>query len=161
MGLGIRCTVTSSQIRKYARRCEDIVYDEFIKELTKIGQEAETKIQNRSYDESWVDVTGNLRSSIGYAVYSRGKIVAQSAFDFGHGEEGKLAGKAYVERIASRYKSICALAVVAGMDYAKLVEAKENKDVLASVQLQILSEIDGRLKAAKERAVAKINRLNL
>lgn len=161
MGLGIRATVTTKQIRKYARRCEEIVYDEFVKELSKIGQEAESTIQNRSHDESWIDRTGNLRSSIGYAVYSRGKIVAQSAFNFGHGEVGKAEGRRYVEHIASRYKSVCALAVVAGMDYAKLVEAMENKDVLASVQLQILSEVDGRLKAAKARAMAKMKRLTL
>ena len=47
------------------------------------------------------------------------------------------------------------------MNYADFVEAKENKDVLASTELWARSVVDGKLKLAVDKAVSRINQIKL
>lgn len=63
--------------------------------------------------------------------------------------------------LAKEYSQVYALVVVAAMNYADFVEAKENKDVLASTELWARSVVDGKLKLAVERAVSRINQIKL
>lgn len=66
-----------------------------------------------------------------------------------------------VADLAKEYSQVYALVVVAAMNYADFVEAKENKDVLASTELWARSVVDGKLKLAVERAVSRINQIKL
>ena len=66
-----------------------------------------------------------------------------------------------VADLAKEYSQVYALVVVAAMNYADFVEAKENKDVLASTGLWARSVVDGKLKLAVERAVSRINQIKL
>lgn len=59
--------------------------------------------------------------------------------------------------LAKEYSQVYALVVVAAMNYADFVEAKENKDVLASTELWARSVVDGKLKLAVDKAVSRIN----
>ena len=52
-----------------------------------------------------------------------------------HGSEGSRLGKVLAEERAKKYSNGYALIVVAGMNYAELVEARDNKSVLASAEL--------------------------
>lgn len=63
--------------------------------------------------------------------------------------------------IAEKYSQVYALVVVAAMNYADFVEAKENKDVLASTELWARSVVDGKLKLAVDKAVSRINQIKL
>lgn len=63
--------------------------------------------------------------------------------------------------LAKEYSQVYALVVVAAMNYADFVEAKENKDVLASTELWARSVIDGKLKLAVDKAVSRINQIRL
>lgn len=63
--------------------------------------------------------------------------------------------------LAEEYSQVYALVVVAAMNYADFVEAKENKDVLASTELWARSVIDGKLKLAVDKAVSRINQIRL
>lgn len=63
--------------------------------------------------------------------------------------------------IAKEYSQVYALVVVAAMNYADFVEAKENKDVLASTELWARSVVDGKLKLAVDKAVSRINQIRL
>lgn len=63
--------------------------------------------------------------------------------------------------LAKEYSQVYALVVVAAMNYADFVEAKENKDVLASTELWARSAVDGKLKLAVDKAVSKINQIKL
>lgn len=63
--------------------------------------------------------------------------------------------------LAKEYSQVYALVVVAAMNYADFVEAKENKDVLASTELWARSVIDGKLKFAVDKAVSRINQIRL
>lgn len=66
-----------------------------------------------------------------------------------------------VADLAKEYSQIYALVVVAAMNYADFVEAKENKDVLASTELWARSVVDGKLKLAVDKAVSRINQIRL
>lgn len=66
-----------------------------------------------------------------------------------------------VADLAKEYSQVYALVVVAAMNYADFVEAKENKDVLASTELWARSVVDGKLKIAVDKAVSKINQIKL
>ena len=63
--------------------------------------------------------------------------------------------------LAKEYSQVYALVVVAAMNYVDFVEAKENKDVLASTELWARSVVDGKLKLAVDKAVSRINQIRL
>lgn len=85
--------------------------------------------------KSYKDQTGNLRSSIGYAVSVDGNIVQMSSFDVvKNGGEGATEGKEYVLQLIRDYPQGIVLIVVAGMNYATYVSAK-GYDVLDSSEL--------------------------
>ena len=63
--------------------------------------------------------------------------------------------------LAKEYSQVYALVVVAAINYADFVEAKENKDVLASTELWARSVVDGKLKLAVDKAVSRINQIRL
>lgn len=134
-----------------------ILQKEILRALAYLGEQCIIKVRDRSGEDSWFDQTGNLRSSIGYAVYGHGRKVIESAFDIvKDGSQGSVEGKKMIDELASKYAETFALVVVAGMDYADMVEAMENKDVLASAELWAKREIQGYVDRAKARALRRI-----
>lgn len=117
------------------------------------------RIRNRSAKESWIDHTGNLRSSIGFAVYEQGSKYMESAFSqVLRGTDGSAKGKKMINDLAKEYSRVYALVVVAGMEYAGEVEALESKDVLASTKIWATSIVEQRVKTAIDSAVNEINK---
>jgi len=93
--------------------------------LNFIGQEFIKKARDKSAGGgSYRDQTGNLRSSVAYAIYDDGKEV-NSDFEVADKDEDgsgvKNAKKLAKEMVA---KTGLCLIVVAGMDYAAAVESK-------------------------------------
>lgn len=153
-------TTTKSQILNYISQSMKIVHDEILRALSYLGEQCVIKIRDRSANESWIDQTGNLRSSIGYAIYEKGRKEIESAFKIVKtGVEGSSEGKKMIDELASSYSNTYALVVVAGMNYAEYVEAKDNKDVLASTELFARKEVAKYLSKAIKRAEAKIEKL--
>ena len=153
-------TTPLSEVDRILYKSFEILKNEITKCLVKLGEECIAKIRERSKEESWIDRTGNLRSSIGYAVYDYGIKQIESAFQIvRNGNEGSSDGKKMISQLGSEYSNAYALVVVAGMNYASYVEALENKDVLASTELWAKSIVDARLKRAKKAAIEKINKL--
>lgn len=137
-----------------------ILRDEIVRALSYLGETCVGKIRDRSQMESWIDQSGNLRSSVGYAIYERGKKEIESAFNIvKRGREGAAEGKKMVDELASMYSNTYALVVIAAMSYAEYVEAKDNKDVLASTELFARKEVNKYLTKAIERAEKKIAQL--
>lgn len=125
-----------------------------INALAYIGETAvKTARENGRYN----DITGNLRSSIGYVVLSDGKPVVGGNFDAvpvaagkrtvkrpdgsvqtikvgGDGSEGQKQGKELLKKLQSKYPWGIVLIVVAGMNYAAYVEFNKDKDVLHSAE---------------------------
>lgn len=137
-----------------------ILQEEITRALSYLGEQCIIRIRDRSGKESWFDQTGNLRSSIGYAVFEQGHKIIESAFNVvKNGSKGTASGKKLIDDLASKYSETYALVVVAGMEYADNVEAMENKDVLASSELWAKQEVQRYIDRAKERAIIRITKL--
>lgn len=160
--MGITCRQSKQAIDKFFRQAMEIMRGEIIRTLAYLGEQSVARVRDREEIDSWYDHTGNLRSSIGYAVYEYGKNVIESAFEpIKGGSKGQAEGRKMVEELASKYASTYALVVVAAMSYAEFVEACENKDVLASTEIWAKSKLDEYLKKAEERALRRINALRI
>lgn len=158
--MAIRMVTPASEVDKILYKAFKILQNEITKSLSKLGVECIAKIRDRSKEESWIDHTGNLRSSIGYAVYDYGVKQIESAFQIvRNGNEGSTEGRKMISQLGSEYSNAYALVVVAGMNYADYVEALENKDVLASTEIWAKGVINARLKMAKKEAIRKIDKL--
>ena len=144
------------------RRVYETLQEQIIIQLQYLGQECVSRIRGRGQSESWIDRTGNLRSSIGSAVYENGKKKLSTAFEsvLG-GQEGSEAGKRMIDALAKEYSQTYAMVVVAGMDYASYVENMNGKDVLASTRLWAESVIGERIENALHNAEEIIKKIEL
>lgn len=128
--------------------------------LQNLGEQC-VKVAREDHPNNWKDQTGNLRSSIGYAIYKGTIVDTESTFsavngqDGQSGKEGSEAGKNYVREIAKECSSQYTLAVVAGMDYAAAVE--EKRDVLSGAEDLAKSKMADYMKTAHRRAANEIN----
>lgn len=148
-----------TQFKDLMESINSILKEEFERTLKFLGEECVTMVRN-PHPKDWNDITGNLRSSIGYAIYEQGLEKMRSAFvSVNGGQEGSARGNEYVTELAKLYSSTYALVVVAAMNYAEYVEAKESRDVLASAELYAMSKIDSYLARAKAKAESRINQL--
>lgn len=158
--MGIEARFGLGAIQQLMDAIPDIYSEEVIRAFSYLGEQCVRRIRDRTAQESWIDQTGNLRSSIGYAVYERGKAVIESAFNtVKNGAQGSNDGRKAIATLASKYAQTYALVVVAGMSYAEYVEAKESKDVLASTELWARTKIAEYLDKAKDRAYKRIRKL--
>lgn len=156
----IRLTTSIHGLEQFFEQAAKIIYEEVQYNLNYLGNVCVRRIRDRSGDDSWYDQTGNLRSSIGYAIYSQGLIVSESAFETVLGGDiGRQAGREMVNELAKQYSDTYALVVVAAMEYADFVEAIETKDVLASTEIYAKNEVGKYLDNAIKKAERKIQQL--
>lgn len=93
--------------------------------LSALQRTGEKFIKNARSTNTYKDVTGNLRSSIGYIILKNGAQVFEGGFiTFKEGGEGAKVGKKVIEEISKRFGTGYVLICVAGMDYAAAVESK-------------------------------------
>ena len=131
--------VSKTDIRKLKAK-----YIEQKKELTdlivlrfqQIGEEA-VKIAREG--GTYHDVTGNLRSSIGYLILVDGKAVItgaskQYAGSQGDGSKGVAEAQQLMQKLKAKYPWGIILILCAGMEYAAFVENVKHKDVLTSAE---------------------------
>ena len=125
----------------------NVIENETIRMLARLGEMCVNYARDRSPEESWNDQTGNLRSSIGYAISRKGEVVLLSKFPaVKDGSEGSKTGKDLALELAKRLSDDFALVLEAGMKYASDVEAMDNKDVLASAELYGRNELPEMLR---------------
>lgn len=160
--MGIKLSTPQSALNAFFESAMAIIKREILIAYAKLGEECNARIRDRSAEESWIDHTGNLRSSIGYAIFDYGMKQVESAFaSIGSGATGSQEGRKMIADLAKGYSRVYALVVVAAMNYADFVEAIESKDVLASTELWARSVVDGKLKLAVEKAISEINKIKL
>ncbi|WP_231489912.1 hypothetical protein [Pedobacter sp. Leaf170] len=70
------------------------------------------------------NITGNLRSSIGYIILNNGKTVQDNYEVSGTGTKGVQEAKALIRELKSKFNTGYVLIVVAGMNYAAAVESR-------------------------------------
>ena len=139
---------TLKQFQSAYQKKRDEIVQELANELSYIGEEC-VKIAREDHANNWGDVTGNLRSSIGYEVLYNGKPVFTGAVKqykgkSGNGEKGAPAARALLDKLAAESPYGVVLIVCAGMNYAAYVEAIHHKDVLTSAQMraeQLIQEL--------------------
>ncbi len=108
-----------------------------IREFLIIGEEMLNIARDTNKAGTFKDQTGNLRSSMGYAVSVDGKLVKNSDFEVvKDGEEGHNEGIKFAKEVSVSIfdGSGIVLVFVAGMDYAKYVK-KLGYDVIDSATL--------------------------
>ena len=100
--MAIKMTTNQKQIESYLKQCIEQAHEETVRVLSYIGERCIIEARDRSQIESWIDRTGNLRSSVGYVIVANGEIVAISDFkQVKSGSEGKNEGEAYATTLAS------------------------------------------------------------
>ena len=155
--MAVVMTTPMSEIDKIINQQLELVDQETINVLSYLGEMCVTEARDRTQEVSWYDHTGNLRSSIGYIVTQNGRIVGMSSFaSINGGGEGSSTGQTYSKNIASKFNNGFSLIIVAGMEYAALVEAMENKVVLASAELLARKELDGFISKLNNKLRRKI-----
>ncbi|MCE5321301.1 MAG: hypothetical protein LLF93_09425 [Bacteroidales bacterium] len=105
----------------------------------------------------FTDQTGNLRSSIGYAVFKNGVAIHESFTPVLEGSEGAKTGQALAKRVGAKYTEGIALVVTAGMNYAVYLES-QGRDVLTSAESlakQELPKLVEELKKNINRALSE------
>lgn len=123
------------------------------KMLQALSYAGEMCLREARLNKGYMDQTGNLTSSMGYIILKNGALARQSGFDSRAGSNpalGGAKGKDLALQLASRYTGYYTLIVVAGMNYAALVEAR-GKNVLTSAELLAEKEIPKLLKQLKIR----------
>lgn len=157
--MGIRMSTSEVQLGSFLDRAAKYLQETILKALSKLGDECVVRVRDRSAKESWIDHTGNLRSSIGFGVYQYGKKFMESAMNTVlQGTEGSAKGKKMIDSLAKEYAKTHALVVIAAMDYASEVEALESKDVLASTSTWARGVVEQRINTAIEFAINEINK---
>ena len=158
----IRLVTSTKALDDLFAKAAKIIYKCVVNYLAELGEKCQNRIKDRPGAESWYDQSGNLRSSIGYAIYSHGQKQIESTFSsvLG-GTEGSQKGRQMVSELASKYSDTYALVVVAAMEYADYVEAIDSKDVLASTEIYAKSEVQKYLQKAIREAEAEIQKLEV
>lgn len=160
--MSIRLETPQRAVDEFFRKATKIMYDRIIYNFNYLGLQCVRRIRDRSGDESWYDQTGNLRSSVGYAIYSYGVKKIESAFEsVSDGQKGSQKGREMVDELAGKYSDTYALVVVAAMEYAVFVEAMESKDVLASTEIYARNQVDKYLQKALNEAEREIQKLEV
>ena len=127
---------SSFSFEAWSNAAKENAKNAIVSALTEVGLLCITEARNtRSYQ----DDTGNLRSSIGFAIVVDGKIVASlfaDQIDDGKAKtpEGIAQSKQTVRKVAATKTSGIYLIVAAGMNYAIYVEGR-GYNVLTSAEL--------------------------
>ena len=142
----VRQTTPQQEIDDYmAEQIKRIEYA-LVRTLLYVGERCLTAARK---SKSYRDITGNLRSSVGYVVSVDGNVVNNSDFDtVKNGGKGTMEGYNYACSLVSQFPQGICLIVVAGMNYATYVSAK-GKDVLDSAELlaeQLVPKMLSKLK---------------
>lgn len=98
---------------------------------------------------SYLDQTGNLRSSVGYALVEDGKLVKTGEFNqVKNGGEGTQQGRQLAEQIAAEFPKGITVVLLAGMPYASALSAR-GYDVIDSGILKTMRLVPELLKPFK------------
>ena len=146
--MGLIPGFSQSGINKQIDRFVLSIEQRIIYTLAMVGESFVNDARNKTPAEgSFIDQTGDLRSSIGYVVAKNGDILT-AKFE-GKTAEGKAQGQKIADEVLRKNPVGIILVVVAGMEYACAVESK-GKDV-----------ITGSIPAAKALLKKKIKEYRL
>ena len=111
------------KINIHVDKIKDKVIEQVTKYLIEVGERCIVEARNNGL---YTNQTGNLRNSIGYVVMNRGVEIGKSNITS--------LNQKTIDQVKAKYNQDVVLIVVAGMNYAAYVEAK-NYNVLTSAEL--------------------------
>lgn len=139
----IKPLFSKDDVKRALERRVAVIGEQIIERLQYLGEKAVVVARDQPELIGYTDRTGNLRSSVGYAIYVDGEIVKQSFK--GDKQEGRIEGMGVANDIGESTTGYV-LVVVAGMEYATYVEAT-GRDVLTSAEMYAKQNIGRILKA--------------
>lgn len=163
--MAITSKTTKAELLKLFDKHKDIVKDTIKETLSYMGEDTVGYIRKQPQDESWIDRTGNLRSSIAYEIIGDGKVLeVGEGVLIKDGKDGVIKGVEYAKKIGSSMLTSVgnnfAIVVVAGMEYAMSVERRDNKVVLERGKLKADKEFPEYMRGAVRKIILRINALN-
>lgn len=139
--MGIKAHFTEDEIRNRLNVFVDNVEQMQIEALCELGERCVIHAKELPRDVGFMDRTGNLRSSIGYAVFKNGTMLHSgytavtgvgSDGNALNGSEGVVVGEEMAKQVGANTQGL-SLVVTAGMHYAVYVEAK-GRDVITGAE---------------------------
>lgn len=109
----------------------------------------ETALKQAREGHRYKDQTGNLTSSIGYAIAINGTLFKRSSFEVvKDGKQGAADGRKFLNKLIHQNPKGIVFIMVAGMPYAQYVEAM-SLDVLESAEVMAKNMLPKIFKALK------------
>jgi len=117
----------------------------FIIALSYIGEEFVNKARSIN---TYLDDTGNLRSSIGYVIAKNGRVIKRNYKQFGDGDKGVTDGLNLADKAAAEHPRGIIVIVTAGMNYALPLETMGLDVLTGSIpsERQVLSSFHQMIK---------------
>lgn len=149
--MGLKCTTTAEQIKQMIAERFERLDKQIINTLSFCGEKAVAYAREKG---TYIDRTGNLRSSVGYIIAKNGQVLQQSSFSKVQGSEpsddnGSEIGLKYAQELVSEHANGYVLIVVAGMHYAYYVEKIHNRDVLDGAKISTEKVLQTLIKQIK------------
>ena len=142
----VKRTTPNKVIRAYIENRIKAFQEVVIGNLEYIGERALTQART---GHRYQDQTGNLTSSIGYAIVVEGRVHKRSSFEVVKGgDEGAKQGELFLKSLISQHSKGIVFIMVAGMPYAQYVEAM-SLDVLESAEMMAEKMLPQIFKALK------------
>ena len=146
--MGIKLNIKMPEVNNYINSVLDAKIQNIIRVMKVAGEDAVNEARSYAKQNDWQDVTGNLRSSIGYVITLNGNIVGEDFEKFSGKQsstkDGKKVGRDLAIDIAKALPEL-ALVVVAGMNYAVTVESR-GRNVLTSAEIKAKLKLNQLLK---------------
>jgi hypothetical protein len=148
--MGIRPTFSNQDVRHMFNIKLARIEDAIISRLRFIG---ETFVINARENGTYNDITGNLRSSIGYIVLNNGKVVVENFERSNRGSDkstGVSKGRSHALSVKKRFSKGYVLICVAGMQYAAAVESR-GKDVITASSITAKNDMQRAINSLKRK----------
>ena len=120
--MGIKPNFTRDDIKARCDAFIEAVKKKEIERMMMLGEKCVIHAREVPPEIGFYDQTGNLRSSIGYAVFVDGVAVHSAYEQTLNGSTGVRAGQELAEKVGCTTTGVC-LVVTAGMNYAVYVES--------------------------------------
>jgi hypothetical protein len=148
--MGLKPKFNNDQVKALMRIKLKQVETIILNRLILIG---ETFVKNARENGSYNDITGNLRSSIGYIILKDGSKVKDNFAQSAKGSDkstGVKKAKQLLAELKVNYSVGYVLVVVAGMQYAAAVESK-GKDVLTASSIIAKNDLKAAIDSIRDK----------
>ena len=122
-------------ILSFAQSLRAVMIETLQKEAMEVVDNIRNYVEAGGY-RKYKDQSGNLTSSIGYVLIDNGTVIGEYGFEQikPTATEGPTAGRNYATQLAASYTSGLGVIVVAGMNYAAYIEARNLGGMTAGEQ---------------------------